>query len=346
LKEEKDNLPRRSTPLLSEAAKEYLEVRETYLARNTFINERIQLRLFIAGVGDRRCHLLTARQTEQWFALEATRQKASSYNKIRSRVAGFIKFAMLRGWMDTDPAGMVRPRKVVKEERFRLSVPELLELPSYARSERDRAIIVTACTTALRADEIRNLRVRDVDLAGGWLRVMISKSSKQDVMPVTQELAVELREWLKAYERMTRTDLEPEWYLFPARVRGNGSGVYRVDGTARINKMASVIQEAIKAAGHVIDSGEGVHTLRRSVARAFFDMACVAGYDAALRMTSSLLHHSSSQVTEIYLGLQSERLSRDDFLRDQPFLTACRRPRETARRRPRSCPLADMKVAR
>jgi hypothetical protein len=47
-----------------------------------------------------------------------------------------------------------------------------------------------------------------------------------------------------------------------------------------------------------------------------------AGHDSALRMTSSLLHHSGTAVTERYLGLQHERLSRDEVLRGRKFLTA------------------------
>ena len=46
------------------------------------------------------------------------------------------------------------------------------------------------------------------------------------------------------------------------------------------------------------------------------------GHDEALRMTSSFLHHSSVQTTEVYLGLQHERIKRDVALRGQPFLTA------------------------
>lgn len=67
---------------------------------------------------------------------------------------------------------------------------------------------------------------------------------------------------------------------------------------------------------------QGTHTIRRAVARAFFDsMAGEQGYDAALRTVSALLHHRSSATTEAYLGLSSERERRDKRLRGQPFLT-------------------------
>ncbi len=69
---------------------------------------------------------------------------------------------------------------------------------------------------------------------------------------------------------------------------------------------------------------EGAHTIRRAVARHFFDslVATDLGYDGALRTVSALLHHSNAATTETYLGLSSERQRRDNRLRRQPFLTA------------------------
>jgi hypothetical protein len=72
---------------------------------------------------------------------------------------------------------------------------------------------------------------------------------------------------------------------------------------------ARVVQRALKRLGVEIEAGEGFHTLRRSAARAFFDSMAAAGHDEALRMTSAFLHHSSTQVTEVYLGLRHERVT-------------------------------------
>jgi integrase len=225
-----------------------------------------------------------------------------------------------REWLSGDLLAMVKKKSVVKRERLRLSAEELLELPDYAAYGRDKAVIHLAMNTALRAGEIASLRVKDLDMANLSLRVQVHKSSREDVMPVTQELAEAMHEWLREYKRQFG-ELQPDWFLFPARKRGNGSAVFLLDPERPIAKMASIVQKAMIAAGHTIERGEGIHTLRRSVARVFFDQACAAGHDAALRMTSSFLHHASTQVTEGYLGLQHERLSRDEILRGQRFLS-------------------------
>lgn len=314
-------MARKYTPLLSDALDEYLAIRAVHLAPTSLANDRSQSRAFVSGIGDCRVSALTPQRVEAWFIGEAERQQAASYNKVRQRVSGFIKFLTSRGWLVGDPLAMVGKRKTVKRERLRLSAEELLELPDYAASDRDKAIIILACNTAMRASEIRGLRVKDLDLANGWLRVRVEKSSREDVMPVTQELAEAMREWLAVYERQ-ESGLEADWYLFPSRTVSNGTCYFVLNPEKPIVKMAAIVQKAMVSAGHTLEKGEGIHTLRRSVARIFFDQACAGGHDAALRMTSSLLHHSSTQVTEIYLGLQHERLSRDEVLRGKRFLSA------------------------
>ena len=62
---------------------------------------------------------------------------------------------------------------------------------------------------------------------------------------------------------------------------------------------------------HGVTAREGMHTLRRSGARALFNELVLEGYDGALRTVQSYLHHSSSTMTERYLGLAEDRHRRN-----------------------------------
>ncbi len=84
---------------------------------------------------------------------------------------------------------------------------------------------------------------------------------------------------------------------------------------------SQVVQEALRKAGYPT-KGEGVHTIRRSVARAYFDQETALGYDGALRSTQALLHHADGATTEGYLGLTHETKRRDQILLGKSFLTA------------------------
>ena len=110
----------------------------------------------------------------------------------------------------------------------------------------------------------------------------------------------------------------------PSARRYGANAVYRpgpLKPYERLSKPATIIQKALRASGIELSPGEGLHTIRRSVARAFFEREAAKGNDIALRATSALLHHSSTQVTEIYLGLNHERVRRNTSLRGQTFLS-------------------------
>ena len=53
---------------------------------------------------------------------------------------------------------------------------------------RDHALLATAMNTGLRAGEVARLRVGDVDIGALSLRVWVSKSRVEDVMPMTSDL--------------------------------------------------------------------------------------------------------------------------------------------------------------
>jgi integrase len=106
-----------------------------------------------------------------------------------------------------------------------------------------------------------------------------------------------------------------------------------VDGKVRHNKTRVAINPGQPASSPrlVVKDGlrrlglphlnEGLHTLRRSAARQIFDaLVETRRYDGALRVVQSLLHHRSVQTTEQYIGLSTEALTRDDFLRTAVLL--------------------------
>ena len=97
-----------------------------------------------------------------------------------------------------------------------------------------------------------------------------------------------------------------------------------VPGTPRpytnVARAAEIVHTPLVRLGFATRN-EGIHTIRRSVARIYFDLLADEGYDAALRATMVLLHHSQSSTTEQYLGISRERAKRDASLTGKPFLS-------------------------
>jgi integrase len=145
----------------------------------------------------------------------------------------------------------------------------------------------------------------------------------------------ELRRWLTTYARELNRPLREDDHLFPGRKGSRYAWRTTAEGTKARERQpavwepdrpvvhtARIIKGAMARVG-LPTKFEGTHTIRRAVARAFFDsMSAEVGYDSALRTVSALLHHQSSATTEHYLGLSSERKRRDERLRGRPFLTA------------------------
>lgn len=322
-------MPRRTTPSLTEALDAFLAIREVQTAPSTFANDRALLRKFVSEIHTRQVHQLEPGHLEAWFAKEAKRQAPSSYNKVRTRVKTFLDFCTRRGWLTSDPLGEIRERPVPRKDRLRLSAEQMIRMIETTDNPRDRGMLATACNTGLRASDLIRLRVGDVDLAQGYLRVQIQKTGDLDFLPITSDLDSELRRWLGSYARrlaLLDQALEPAYLLFPAQTHRNvrhGREVYDWGDPRphdRMSHPARVVQRGLERIGIHQTTSEGFHTLRRSLGRLAFEAASEAGHDAALRTTAALLGHKNTATTEIYLGISHDRVKRDELMKGRSLL--------------------------
>jgi integrase len=88
----------------------------------------------------------------------------------------------------------------------------------------------------------------------------------------------------------------------------------------RLTKAHRIVQRALTEFGVTVTFQEGLHTLRRSAARQFFEDCADQGHDAALRSTAALLGHKSVITTEGYLGISGDRIKRNKMLKGRDFL--------------------------
>ncbi len=333
---------------LAEAIDDYLRYRRARFAETTVQQERYVLRRFQAEIGDIQVRHLRAERVTDWFYGEGglmqphiTRHRRSrdpvlpsTHNYYRNRLASFFRFCAQRGWLRDDVLREVTPMTSVRRERQQPSPAILLAMLDAAANPRDRAYLATAMNTGLRSNELVRLRIGHVLLDAGSLLVLISKTSEEDKLPISADLDEELRSWLLVYQGDLARPLQSEDHLFPAR-RGSRYQWHKApNGTAVRSRTAPswvpdrpmthterIVQEVLGAVG-LETKGEGTHTIRRAVARAWFnDLASESGYDPALRTVSALLHHKSGTTTEHYLGLSTERQRRDEALRGKPFLS-------------------------
>lgn len=317
---------RTCTQYLPKALKEYERWRlhEAGFSPRTWAGEKPGLLAFvdyITDAGVHYCNGIKAFHINAWWSdlglSENTR--ATRLNQLRV----FVEYCIHRGWMEQDPTVLLRAPRPAPAARERLTAGELLELIELAPHPHARIVLAIAANTAMRTSEIRDLRLRDVHLDRHELTVRVQKTrTPEDPMPVSVELDRELRRWLDHY--MDSCAVTPRSFLVPGTYYDNVNGrhVYRPDRAFGVNYAAGVVKEALVRLGWETTLGEGIHTVRRSIARLFFDAKeAEESFDSALLATMELLHHVRSETTLLYIGQSRGKLARDSVLKGKPFLT-------------------------
>jgi integrase len=341
------------TTALRSAITEYLDIRRAGKADNTMRTDESLLPRFADHVGDLTLDVLTPQQVREFFHgdgglmdIHVTRIKGqqlraavgpTTFNAYRKRLKVFFSYAHANGHAPLDNyLSLVDPLPEMKRQRMQPSPGILLQLLDQTECAMHRAYLATAINTACRASELVNLRVGDVDFAKSEVFVTVIKTHEEDEMPLTADLERELRVWFEEYAALLGRPLQADDYLFPAR-SGNQIKTHYLDPESGrrvyertpfvwhadrpVERTEKIVKAALARLG-LPTRYEGTHTLRRAVARAYFDqLAEEVGYDAALRTVSALLHHSSMTTTERYLGLSTEKRRRDETMKGRAFLT-------------------------
>jgi integrase len=251
---------------------------------------------------------------------EAKGRLAESTRHTRvSQMRSFWHWLVAHGVTANNPMLTIKVRKPMPVQRERLDAEGLLALIEAAEFAQHRIVVALAANLALRGSEIVDLRIRDLDLDAGMLTVRVHKTRELDHMPINDDLRAELLTWLDVYRAAT-PDLSRSSYLVPSQHYNQGKITYRPEKS--IAEPYSIVQRALERVGWRTTKQEGVHTIRRSVARIAFDaMEAETSFDDALLGTMRLLHHDKAETTLRYIGVDRQTQARDRFFANRPFLT-------------------------
>jgi integrase/recombinase XerD len=218
--------------------------------------------------------------------------KSSTLNRKLSVVRMFYKFLYTEGKTDHNPVeGVSSPRLGRKIPSFlsEKEVEALLEAPSVDEPYgiRDRAILEVVYGAGLRISELINLNLTDLNLKGGWVKVL-GKGSKERIVPLGREAC----RWVRLYLRKRRIETTNKLPLFCNRYG------------KRLSRQAcwKIIKKYSQKAG--ITKKISPHTLRHSFATHLLSR------DADLRFVQELLGHTNISTTQIYTHITQERLKK------------------------------------
>lgn len=225
-----------------------------------------------------------------------------SQARIVSGLRTYYKFLMLDGFTETDPTELLESPKQGEHLPEVLSVEEVdamlkaIDL-SKPEGQRNHAIIEMLFSCGLRVSELVNLKLSNLYIDEGFIRVF-GKGSKERLVPISRRAIEDLRYWFIDRNALSIKPGEQD-YVFLNR-RGS-----------HLTRTMILIMIKNTAADAGIKKVVSPHTLRHSFATALLE----GGAD--LRSIQAMLGHERIGTTEIYTHLDMSHI-REDILNCHP----------------------------
>lgn len=231
-----------------------------------------------------------------------TIRTVSTQARLVAGIHSFYRFLLYHRYIEQDPSELIETPK--KEQHL----PEVLSLEeidkmiaqidlSKNESHRNRAIIEMLYGSGLRVSELVNLRLSDIYLQEGYMRIT-GKGSKQRLVPISAEATKWFQYWLIDRNKL---NIKPEASDI-AFLNRYGRQLTRA-------MIFTIIKQLATAAG--ITKNISPHTLRHSFATHLLQNG------ADLRVIQQLLGHESISTTEIYTHVDIHDL-REAILKFHP----------------------------
>lgn len=217
-----------------------------------------------------------------------------SISRILSGVRTFYKFLSLEHEIENDPCELLESPARGEHLPDVLTVEEIDQLiaaidMTKPEGQRDRAILETLYSCGLRVSELCGLRISNLYLDEGFIRVH-GKGKKERLVPISDTAIMELKLWFTDRDQL---HIKPghEDYVFVSCRRGTA--------LSRIT-IFHIIKVLCEATG--IRTTVSPHTFRHSFATHLLEGG------ANLRVIQELLGHENIDTTEIYLNIDRHHL--------------------------------------
>ena len=285
----------------------YLRLERSY-SENTldaYMRDIDKLRVFISKRDDSDRSLLnvTLEDLQEFLAsLFDLGISPRSQARIISGLRTYYKFLMLDGFTENDPTELLESPKQGEHLPEVLSVEEVdamlsaIDL-SKPEGQRNHAIIEMLFSCGLRVSELVNLKLSNLYIDEGFIRVF-GKGSKERLVPISRRAIDDLRYWFIDRNALSIKPGEQDFVFLNRR-------------GAHLTRTMILIMIKKTAADAGIKKTVSPHTLRHSFATALLE----GGAD--LRSIQAMLGHERIGTTEIYTHLDMSHI-REDILHCHP----------------------------
>ena len=266
---------------------------EDGLAPNSLAAYRRDLAALAAHRPGRALTALDEVDLRDYFASQHAASRPSTANRRLACFRRFYRWALREGKVTADPT--LRLHAAHRTARYPLTLNEaqvesLLDAPDaeQALGLRDRAMLELLYATGLRVSEMVGLRLIELSLNDGLVRVM-GKGAKERVVPLGEEA----RRWCERYLREGRPQLLAGRSDDAVFVTQRGGAMTRQMFWKLIKRYATLAGIAAPLSPHGLRHAFATHLLN---------------HGADLRVVQMLLGHADISTTQIYTHVARERL--------------------------------------
>ncbi len=267
---------------------------ERGLSQNTLQAYRSDLYAFSKWLSANSRRIEAAQNSDvlRYLAEQGTRSARTSARRLSS-LRRFYEYLLREGEISSDPVvdiespriGRPLPKSLTEAEvELLIAAPDT----NSARGARDRAMLEVLYATGLRVSELVSLKITQVNLRQGVIRVF-GKGNKERLVPLGEEAVA----WLEAFFQDGRKSLLKQ---------GNSDVVFPSNRGRQMTRQTfwyAIKNYSIKAG---INKELSPHVLRHAFATHLLNNG------ADLRVVQMLLGHSDISTTQIYTHIARERL--------------------------------------
>lgn len=271
---------------------------EDGLSKNTLDSYRLDLAQFADWLEKSDAKNLTQAEQaniQQYLAVKFPQSKPRSISRLVASLRRFYRYALREHKLEIDPTLQIESPKLPRSLPKSLSEEEveaLLGAPdlSQALGLRDRAMLEILYASGLRVSELVDLKVTEVSLNEGVIRVT-GKGSKTRLVPMGEEAV----EWIARYLKESRPDILQKRLSDSLFVTARATAMTRQAFWYLIKRYALLAGIHKPMSPHVLRHAFATHLLN---------------HGADLRVVQMLLGHADISTTQIYTHVARERLKR------------------------------------
>ncbi len=276
----------------------YLSV-EKGLSKNTLESYSTDLKKFHTFLSSKKRELSLFSKSNIIDFIERLREEGYSISSICrfiSSIKGFCRYLIVENIIKEDPSENLQSPKRWERLPKALSLSEVTSLLGINSSlgslkdisPRDYVMLEILYSSGLRVSELVSLKLEDINLEAGFLRVL-GKGSKERVVPVNTRTIRKLKKYIN-YQRPEILKNRRSPYLF---ITNRGGPMTR-----------QRFWQMLKALGRRYGLYLSPHTLRHTFATHLLE----GGAD--LRSVQKMLGHADISTTQIYTKVTTDRIKR------------------------------------